>query len=64
MAEESKKWYQSKVIWCGIISAAIAAYNSLLTGGTFHLPVIPEFVYGILAALGIYGRATATTVIK
>ena len=55
----SKPWYQSKTIWVAVITAMIAAYNS--ASGSFHLPGIPEFVYGILAALGIYNRVTTTT---
>ena len=59
---ESKSWWKSKAIWAGIVTALIAAYNSL--SGQFSLPVIPEFVYGILAAFGIYSRAVAKTAIK
>ena len=53
-----KKWYLSKTVWAGVIAVAIAAYNTAAT--QFGLPAIPEFVYGILGALGVYGRTTAT----
>jgi hypothetical protein len=52
-----KKWFQSKTVWAGIVAVIIAAYNS--ASSQFGLPAIPEYVYGILGALGIYGRATA-----
>lgn len=71
---ETKKWYKSKAIWSGIVAVIIAVYNSTLvaladqcgvSGGVcFNLPQIPEFVYGILGFLGIYGRAVAKTQIK
>ena len=59
MADGTKKWWTSKTVWAGIVSALIVAYNSL--SGSFGLPSIPEYIYGILAAFGIYSRATATT---
>ena len=59
---ESKKWFQSRTIWVGIVAVLIAAYNTACS--QFGLPAIPEFVYGLLGALGIYSRATTNTVIK
>jgi hypothetical protein len=54
-----KKWYQSKAIWTGIVAVLVVAYNT--AGEHFlGLPPIPEFVYALLAALGVYGRAVAT----
>lgn len=71
---ETKKWYQSKTIWAGAIAVLVALYNSAqaaLSGqcgveGSFciNLPLIPDWIFGILGALGIYGRAGATTAIK
>ena len=62
MADVTKPWYQSKTIWIGIVAVIITAYNA--ASATFALPAIPEFVFGILGALGIYTRATATTRIQ
>ena len=59
---DKKKWYQSKAIWSGVISVIVVAYNT--ASMSFGLPIIPEYVYGILGALGIYSRAIATTTIK
>ena len=56
---EKKSWYKSKTIWASIITALIVAYNTV--GPNFGLPVLPEFVYGALAALGLYGRSTSST---
>ena len=55
----SKPWFQSKTVWAGALAVLIAAYNE--ASGSFGLPPIPDFVYAILGALGIYGRAAATT---
>ena len=64
-----KKWYRSKTIWAGIFAVGIAVYNSLSgalasqcdVAGSFcvHLPAIPQWIYGLLGALGIYGRTKA-----
>jgi len=60
---ETKKWYESKTIWSGIIAILIAVYNTIqpLLAQHFgiNLPVIPNWVYTILGALGIYGRMSA-----
>lgn len=60
---ETKKWYQSKTIWSGIITILITVYNTIqpLLAQYFgiKLPVIPDWVYTILGALGIYGRVVA-----
>lgn len=65
---ETKKWYQSKTVWAGLIAVAVATYNTFRLNLTAQfgtaLPEIPEFVFGILGFLGLYGRTTATTVIK
>ena len=70
---ETKKWYLSKAIWAGIIAVIIAVYNSAVVGLASGceteglcviLPGIPEWIYGILGAFGVYGRVTATTEIK
>ena len=71
---DKKKWFQSKTIWAGIIGVVIAVYNSVVSsmgagcgvegGLCIVLPVVPEFIYGILGALGVYSRAASKTVIK
>ncbi len=59
---DSKNWWKSKTVWAGIIAVFVAAYNS--ASAQFGLPGIPDFVFGILGALGVYGRTTATTTVK
>jgi uncharacterized membrane protein len=61
---ESKPWYQSKTIWAGVIGLLIVVYNAVEANLGIKLPTIPEYVFGILAAFGIYGRVGATTSIK
>jgi len=60
--ETKKAWYLSKGVWAGIIAVVIAAYSS--ASSQFGLPAIPEFVFGILGALGVYSRVVAKTEIK
>jgi len=54
-----KKWYRSKTVWTSVVTVVLATYNSASV--QFGLPAVPEFVYGILAAFGVYSRVTATT---
>jgi hypothetical protein len=57
----TKPWWQSKAMWAGVIGLGIVIWNALPTFLPVHLPAVPEWLLGILAALGLYGRATATT---
>jgi hypothetical protein len=58
----TKPWYQSKTIWSGVVAALISIYNTV--GAVKGLPVVPDWVYTILAAIGVYSRTTATTTIQ
>lgn len=62
---DTKKWYQSKAVWAGIVAVLLATYEavkfSLAPVIGFVVPPIPEWVYGLLAAFGIYSRVVATT---
>lgn len=60
--EDSKKWYTSKTIWAGIVAILIAAYNT--GSSSFGWPPVPDWVFTLLGAIGIYGRKTAETTIK
>lgn len=53
----TKPWYLSKTVWAGIVAILVAAYNT--ASESFGLPPIPDFVFVILGAFGIYGRTTA-----
>lgn len=59
---DTKSWFQSKTVISGLAAVGIAAYNAAST--EFGLPPIPDFVFGILGALGIYGRVTAKSTIR
>jgi hypothetical protein len=54
---ENKKWYQSKTIWVAVVTAVLGLYTAI--GAVVHLPPIPEWIYTLLAALGLYGLRTA-----
>ena len=45
---QNKKWYKSKTIWTAIVVCVVSI------AGEFGI-VIPESVFGVLAALGLYG---------
>ena len=54
----NKNWYKSKTVWCSICVAVIGVYQT-----TTGQP-IPEAVYAILAALGLYGVRDAVDKVK
>ena len=45
---QNKKWYKSKTIWTAIVVCVASI------AGEFGIE-IPQAVYGVLAALGLYG---------
>lgn len=54
----SKPWYQSKTIYSAGAAALIGVYNTIALHKS--LPPIPDWVYTILGAVGIYSRVNAT----
>ena len=62
---EGKKWWKSKSILNGIVIVIIGTYEtvrlSLAPQMGWNLPAIPEFLYVILGAIGIYSRKVADT---
>lgn len=62
---DSKKWYESKAIWTGIVTFLIASYETfgqvVAPQFGFVVPSIPPYVFAILGAFGVYSRASATT---
>ena len=54
----NKNWYKSITVWCSICVAVIGVYQTA-TGQP-----IPEAVYAILAALGLYGVRDAVDKVK
>jgi hypothetical protein len=66
--DTTKPWYQSRTIWANIITFLIGVYGLVGANlsGTFHfvLPAIPAWLITILSAIGVYGRANATTEIQ
>lgn len=61
--EDTKKWYKSKTVLSAIVAVIVATWNTVdVNLGPqfgFDLPNIPDFVFAALAAIGIYGRASA-----
>lgn len=62
---DTKPWYQSKTIWSGLVAALIGIYNVVATTALpafgHNLPAIPDFVFTILGAIGVYSRTQADT---
>jgi hypothetical protein len=56
---ETKPWYQSKTIWAGLVAALIGVYNAV--GAVKSLPPIPDWIFTILGAIGVYSRVNADT---
>jgi hypothetical protein len=59
---ESKKWYTSKGVWSGIVTALMGLYLSLAP--QFNLPAVPEWIFALLGTLGVYSRVVANTTIE
>jgi hypothetical protein len=57
-----KSWYFSKTVWAGIVVVLVTAWNA--ASEQFGLPPIPEFVFAILGALGVWGRVAATESVR
>jgi len=60
---DTKKWYQSKAIWAGIVTAVIGAADAIAKLFGVDLNSVWWFgiIVSILGAIGVYGRATAST---
>jgi hypothetical protein len=63
--DSTKKWFQSKGVWTGIVTFLIGAYSLVGTALApqfgWHLPAIPEWVLTLLGTIGVYSRVTADT---
>ncbi len=59
---ENKSWWKSKTIWAGVVAVILAAYGT--AAAQFNLPAVPEWVFALLGALGVYGRVTANSTVK
>ncbi len=60
---ETKKWYQSKGVWTGIVATLVGLYGLLDANVApalgFDMPDIPSIVFTVLGAMGIYARTSA-----
>ncbi len=61
--DTTKKWYASKGVWTGIVTALFGIYaivGQVAAAQFGHpLPPVPPLVLTLLGAFGIYARATA-----
>ena len=55
---DTKAFWKSTGFWGTILTVALTVYNGLK--GQFGWPDVPEWLYGVFGAVGLYGRATAT----
>jgi hypothetical protein len=65
-SDKPKSWYKSKGVWAGIIIVIVNVWDNMLVPFSSQyfsiiLPNIPAWIYSMLAALGIYGRVSAST---
>lgn len=60
--DDKKKWYQSKGVWAGVVTVLVGTYASAAT--QFGLPAIPDWIFTLLGAAGLYSRVVAKTEIK
>ena len=51
-----KKAWLSKTFWAAILFVAVSSYNAI--SETYGTPAIPNEVYGVLTALGLWGVRT------
>jgi hypothetical protein len=64
---DTKKWYQSKTIWSDVLTIVVAIVGFVdahVTGGKIATNPGYQGVLTVLAAIGIYGRKTATATIQ
>jgi hypothetical protein len=54
-----KVFWKSKTFWATFLTVVITGYNTL---GVEYLgaPKLPDFVYAVLGAFGLWGRTQAT----
>ncbi len=59
--EETKKWYQSKAVWAGIVAVVTVTLNAILQqfGPNPIIQLILNIITGVAGAFGIYGRVVA-----
>lgn len=60
--DDTKKWYLSKGVWVGVVTSVMGLYLSLAP--QLHLPAVPEWIFALLGALGVYSRVSADTKIQ
>ncbi len=63
MADDSKKWYQSKAVWAAILTALVGAIQPV--SAAFQHPIaVPLWIIEVLTGFGIYGIRTGDKTIQ
>lgn len=57
--EGTKKWFQSKTVWSGVLVVAMGTYELVKQQFAPNLPEIPGWLLSFLGGFGIYGRVSA-----
>lgn len=57
----TKSWWASKSIWTAIVTGLLGIYMTLQPA--VGLPVLPEWLFALLGAMGIYTRVAVTKTI-
>lgn len=55
--DSTKKWYQSKGVWTGVVTGLMGIYLAVAPAAGF--PAVPEWIFAILGGMGIYTRVVA-----
>lgn len=67
MPELSKEWYKSKTIIAGLLGIIVLIYRFVQENFAPGMPIPPDgivdSILGVLTAIGIFGRVSATTTI-
>lgn len=57
-----KPWWTSKTLWAAVVTVLVTVYNAVADSQP-GWPAIPEQIYALLGAVGLYGIRTASTTI-
>ena len=55
--EDTKRWFASKGVGTASVTALLGLYLTLAPN--FGWPVVPEWIFAFLGAMGLYSRVTA-----
>lgn len=59
-----KRWWQSRTVWIGLITAVLGVANALTDGGLIHNPEVLSLIVAIAGLLQYVLRMLTTTAIQ